>query len=134
MFQNVGIQFFFKCFFPGQVKISVDKSDRFFRKPDEVFIQYIQSKIRIFRFCSFYVVLGYHNVRRAITRPEYEVSSCFFSRKLPQMLIRNKDYAGLLANPKMQNIFQDEDLLKKIFALNKKLAEEDSEEIPHPEK
>jgi len=38
--------------------------------------------------------------------------------------IRNKDYGKLLANPKMQTIMQDEQLLEKIFALNRKIIEE----------
>ncbi len=37
--------------------------------------------------------------------------------------IKNKDYSALLANPKMQNVFQNKELLKKIFDLNKKIAE-----------
>ena len=41
--------------------------------------------------------------------------------------IRNKDYGKLLSNHKMQAVFQDKELLKKMFALNKKLAEEDGE-------
>ena len=42
--------------------------------------------------------------------------------------IRNKDYGGLLSNPKMQSVFQDKELLKKIFALNKRIAEESLED------
>ncbi|MCK5179313.1 MAG: CvpA family protein [Candidatus Omnitrophica bacterium] len=42
--------------------------------------------------------------------------------------IRNKDYGKLLSNPRMRDIFQDEDLLKKMFALNQRIAEEDEEE------
>lgn len=38
--------------------------------------------------------------------------------------IRRKDYGRLLANPKMQAVFQDKELLQKLFALNKKIMEE----------
>jgi len=38
--------------------------------------------------------------------------------------IRTKNYSQLLANPKMQAVFQNPELLKKIFALNKKIMEE----------
>jgi uncharacterized membrane protein required for colicin V production len=48
--------------------------------------------------------------------------------------IRNKNYRELLSNPKMQAVFQDKELLKKIFALNQKIAEteEDSEDEAGP--
>lgn len=38
--------------------------------------------------------------------------------------IGNKEYGKLLANPKIQSMFQNEQLLKKIFALNKKIIED----------
>ena len=38
--------------------------------------------------------------------------------------IQNKDYGKILANPKIQSIMQDEQLLEKMFALNKKIMEE----------
>jgi len=38
--------------------------------------------------------------------------------------IQSKDYGKLLANPKMQSIMQDGQLLEKIFALNRKIIEE----------
>lgn len=38
--------------------------------------------------------------------------------------IGNKEYGKLLANPKIQSVFQNEQLLKKIFALNKKIIED----------
>jgi len=37
--------------------------------------------------------------------------------------IRNKEYGKLMANPKIQSVFQNEQLLKKMFALNKKIME-----------
>lgn len=36
---------------------------------------------------------------------------------------RSKNYTELLANPRVQELFNDEDLLKKIFALNKRIME-----------
>jgi hypothetical protein len=47
--------------------------------------------------------------------------------------IRDKDYGALLANPKMQAVFRDEELLSKIFALNKRIAEESLKEPPPTE-
>jgi len=38
--------------------------------------------------------------------------------------ISNKEYGKLLANPKILSMFQNEQLLKKIFALNKKMMEQ----------
>ena len=52
----------------------------------------------------------------------------FFSDEETADQVRNKDYRGLLSNPKMQAVFRDKELLKKIFALNKKIAEESSED------
>jgi hypothetical protein len=46
--------------------------------------------------------------------------------------IKNKDYGALLSNPKMQEIFQDEELLKKIFALNKRISQKDPAPDPGP--
>jgi len=37
--------------------------------------------------------------------------------------IRNKEYGKLMVNPKIQSVFQNEQLLKKMFALNKKIME-----------
>jgi uncharacterized membrane protein required for colicin V production len=45
--------------------------------------------------------------------------------------IRNKEYHKLLTNPIMRDIFQDEELLKKIFALNQRIADEDEEELEY---
>jgi hypothetical protein len=42
--------------------------------------------------------------------------------------IRNKDYKKLLANPKIQSLMQNEQLLKKMFALNRKIMEEGLED------
>ena len=42
--------------------------------------------------------------------------------------IRDKDYGKLLSNPKMQAVFQDKELLRKLFALNQRIAEESVEE------
>lgn len=39
-------------------------------------------------------------------------------------LIQNKDYGKLLMNPKIQSVFQNEEILKKMFALNKKIMTE----------
>ena len=44
--------------------------------------------------------------------------------------IQNKDYGKLLANPKIQSIMQDKQLLEKMFALNKKIMEESLDEVP----
>jgi len=38
--------------------------------------------------------------------------------------IRNKDYGKLLSNPKMQAVFEDKNLLEKMFSLNKKIIDE----------
>ncbi len=46
--------------------------------------------------------------------------------------IKSQDYGALLANPKIQEVFQNEELLKKIFALNKRIAEELPEEESDP--
>ena len=46
--------------------------------------------------------------------------------------IKNKNYGKLLVNPKMQEVFQNEELLKKIFALNKRIMEENPVEGPGP--
>ncbi|MBN1870353.1 MAG: CvpA family protein [Candidatus Omnitrophica bacterium] len=40
-------------------------------------------------------------------------------------LARNKDYNQLLSHPKIQSVFQNKELLEKLFALNKKMMEED---------
>lgn len=41
--------------------------------------------------------------------------------------IQSKDYAQLMANPKVQEIFKDEELLKKILALNKIILNSDTD-------
>ncbi|HQP09882.1 MAG TPA: CvpA family protein [Candidatus Omnitrophota bacterium] len=51
------------------------------------------------------------------------VKAIFADEKTAEQ-IKNKDYAALLSNPKMQELFQDKELLKKIFALNKRLSQE----------
>jgi len=49
--------------------------------------------------------------------------------------IRNKEYGKLLANPKMRSALANDQLLKKIFALNKKIMEEGiAEETSNGEK
>jgi len=47
-----------------------------------------------------------------------------FSDKEIVEQIQNKDYGKLLTNPKIQSIFQNEQVLKKMFALNKKIMTE----------
>ena len=39
--------------------------------------------------------------------------------------VRDKNYTQLLSNPKIKAIFQDKELLDKIFALNKRIMESD---------
>ncbi|MCK5506612.1 MAG: hypothetical protein KAJ10_15720, partial [Thermodesulfovibrionia bacterium] len=46
--------------------------------------------------------------------------------------IRDKDYGKLLSNPKMQAVFQNKELLKKILALNQRIAEESLEDEDGP--
>ena len=41
--------------------------------------------------------------------------------------IQNKDYAKLLSNPKFQAVFKDEQLLRKIIALNKVILETEAD-------
>ncbi len=47
-----------------------------------------------------------------------------FSDKEIVEQLQNKDYGKLLTNPKIQSIFQNEQVLKKMFALNKKIMTE----------
>lgn len=44
--------------------------------------------------------------------------------------VKNQDYQALLSNPKMQAVFRDKELLRKLFALNKRIAQENPEEEP----
>ena len=46
--------------------------------------------------------------------------------------IKNKDYGALLKNPKMQEAMQNKDLIEKILAVNKRIAEEIPEESSGP--
>ena len=54
-----------------------------------------------------------------------------FSDKEIVEQIQNKDYGKLLTNPKIQSVFQNEQVLKKMFALNKKIMTERlDDEVP----
>ena len=55
-----------------------------------------------------------------------------FSDEETAKQLRNPDYGKLLSNPKIQAIFQDKELLDKLFALNKKIAEDEVDESPGP--
>lgn len=48
-----------------------------------------------------------------------------FSDETTAEQIRNKDFSKLLSNPKIQAVFQDKELLEKVFALNKIIMEEE---------
>jgi len=54
-----------------------------------------------------------------------------FSDKEIVEQIQNKDYGKLMTNPKIQSVFQNEQVLKKMFALNKKIMTERlDDEVP----
>ncbi len=60
-------------------------------------------------------------------RSDARLKELFSDKKTAEQIV-NKDYGGLLSNPKMQAVFKDKELLQKLFALNKRIADEAGED------